>query len=310
MNSSTLKLRPRDVSMTQRNSSATRRAVQDLVDVHFERTSSSWVDIYRRDDVLSHICQERRNIALAWVDELRLPPRSEVLEVGCGAGLTTVALARRGLRVHAIDPVPTMIELTQWHAAEAGLSGVVDAGLGDVHALPFDDDAFDLVVALGVLAWLHSPLKALQEMARVTRTGGTIIVTANNAARLNYLLDPWFNPHLASTRAAVKRILRRGKRRGPRANVHSLKEVERLLSSAGLMKQTGQTIGHGPFTFMKRQVLPNRVGMEIHRRLQRRADRGNTWIAARGSTYIVAARKEPWRSPRPRSQPQTSEKGG
>ena len=102
----------------------------------------------------------------------RLPPRSEVLEVGCGAGLTTVALAQRGLRVHAIDPVPTMIELTQWHAAEAGLSGAVDAGLGDVHALPFDNDAFDLVVALGVLTWLHSPLIALQEMARVTRTRG------------------------------------------------------------------------------------------------------------------------------------------
>ena len=294
--------------MPQRNGAAARR-VQDLVDAHFEATSSSWVDIYRRDDVLSHICQQRRNIALAWVDQLRLPAGSEVLEVGCGAGLMAVALARRGLRVHAIDTVPTMIELTQRHAAEAGLSDAVEAGLGDVHALRFDDDAFDLVVALGVLVWLHSPLIALQEMARVTRNGGTVIATANNAARLNYLLDPWFNPHLASTRAAVKRILRRGERRGgARANVHSLDEVERLLSSAGLVKQTGQTIGHGPFTFMKRRVLPNRVGMEIHRRLQRRADRGNTWIAARGSQYIVAARKEPSRSLRPARSAQTGEK--
>jgi ubiquinone/menaquinone biosynthesis C-methylase UbiE len=297
--------------MPQRNGVAARRDVQDLVDAHFERTSSSWVDIYRRGDVLGHICQQRRDIALAWIDQLRLPAGSKVLEVGCGAGLTAVALARRGFRVHAIDTVPTMIELTQRHAAEAGLSDAVDAGLGDVHALRFDDDAFDLVVALGVLAWLHSPLIALQEMARVTRTGGTVIATANNAARLNYLLDPWFNPHLASTRAVVKRILRRGRRRGgPRANLHSLDEFERLLSSAGLVKQTGQTIGHGPFTFMKRRVLPNRVGMEIHRRLQRRADRGNTWIAARGSTYIVAARKEPSRSLRPARNAQTGEKGG
>jgi hypothetical protein len=152
---------------------------------------------------------------------------------------------------------------------------------------------------------------ALQEMARVTRTGGTVIVTANNAARLNYLLDPWFNPHLASTRAVVKRILRRGGRPGgPRANLHSLDEVERMLSSAGLVKQKGQTIGHGPFTFMKRQVLSNRAGMEIHRRLQRRADRGNAWIAARGSTFIVAARKEPSRSLRPARSAQTGEKGG
>jgi ubiquinone/menaquinone biosynthesis C-methylase UbiE len=297
--------------MTEHNGAAAHCAAQDSVDAYFERTSSSWVDIYRRDDVLSHICQERRDIALAWVDQLRLPAGSEVLEVGCGAGLTAVALARRGLRIHAIDTVPTMIELTQRHAAEAGLSDAVDAGLGDVHALRFDDDVFDLVVALGVLTWLHSPLIALQEMARVTRTGGTVIATANNAARLNYLLDPWLNPHLASTRAVVKRILRRGKRRGGRpsaqSKVHSLDEVERLLSSAGLVKQTGQTIGHGPFTFMKRQFLPNRVGMEIHRRLQRRADRGNMWLAARGSTYIVAARKEPPRSPRPARNAETAE---
>lgn len=235
-----------------------------------------------------------------------------MLDVGCGAGLTAVALARRGLRVHAIDTVPTMIELTQSHATEAGLSDAVNAGLGDVHALRFDDEAFDLVVALGVLPWLHSPLIALQEMARVTRTGGTVIATANNVARLNYLLDPWLNPHLASTRAAVKRILRRRKRRGgpgsAPANLHSLDEVERLLSSAGLVKQIGQTIGHGPFTFMKRRVLPNRVGLEIHRRLQRRADRGNTWIAARGLQYIVAARKEPSRSLRSARSAQTGEK--
>jgi ubiquinone/menaquinone biosynthesis C-methylase UbiE len=297
--------------MTQRNGAAAGRAVQDLVDAYFERTSSRWVDIYRREDVLSRVCQQRRKIALAWVDQLRLPAGSEVLEVGCGAGLTAVALARRGLRVHAIDTVPTMIELTQWHAAEAGLSDAVDGGLGDVHALRFDDDAFDLVVALGVLPWVHSPSKALQEMARVTRAGGTVIATANNVARLNYLLDPWFNPHLASTRAAVKRILRRGGWRGgpPAApsNLHSLDEIERLLSSAGLLKQTGQTIGHGPFTFMKRRVLPNRVGMEIHRRLQRRADRGNTWLAARGSQYIVAARKEPSRSLRSARSAQTGE---
>jgi ubiquinone/menaquinone biosynthesis C-methylase UbiE len=297
--------------MPQPNGAAARRAVQDLVDAYFERTSSSWVDIYRRDDVLSHICQQRRNIALTWVDQLRLPAGADVLDVGCGAGLTAVALARRGLRVHAIDTVATMIELTQWHATEAGLSDAVDAGLGDVHALRFDDEAFDLVVALGVLPWLHSPLIALQEMARVTRTGGTVIATANNVARLNYLLDPWLNPHLASTRAAVKRILRRHKRRGgpgsAPANLHSLDEVERLLSSAGLVKQTGQTIGHGPFTFMKRRVLPNRVGMEIHRRLQRRADRGNTWIAARGLQYIVAARKEPSRSLRSARSAETGE---
>src|SRR2546422_7691988 len=122
---------------------------QSAVDACFEASSSFWNDIYRGDDVTSLIIQLRHEIALSWVDELGLPPGSTVLEVGCGAGLMAVALARRGLRVYAIDAVAAMIDLARTRAAEARVSHLVEVRKSDVHALDFEDATFDLVIALG-----------------------------------------------------------------------------------------------------------------------------------------------------------------
>ena len=68
----------------------------------------------------------------------------------------------------------------------------------DVHALPFQAHTFDLVVAIGVIPWLHSERVALQEMQRVLKPGGYLLVTADNNARLNRILDPRSSP-LSST---------------------------------------------------------------------------------------------------------------
>jgi hypothetical protein len=55
------------------------------------------------------------------VDTISLPDAAHVLEVGCGAGHTAVALAQRGYRVHALDATPEMIALTRRAAESAGL---------------------------------------------------------------------------------------------------------------------------------------------------------------------------------------------
>lgn len=67
------------------------------------------------------------------------------------------ALAERGLRVRATDAVPAMVDLARRHAVETGVSDRIELETADVHELPFDEATFDLVVALGVIPWLHSP---------------------------------------------------------------------------------------------------------------------------------------------------------
>ncbi len=67
------------------------------------------------------------------------------------------ALARRGLVVYATDAVTAMLDLTRTRAAESGVSRLVEARKSDVHTLDFEDATFDLVIALGVIPWVHSP---------------------------------------------------------------------------------------------------------------------------------------------------------
>ena len=170
---------------------------QRLVTACFQTHARYWEDIYDGSDVTSRIYQHRRALALDWVDRLGLPDGAPVLEVGAGAGLTAVALAERGYQVTAVDTTAAMVDTVRRRAAEAAVSSRLRLALGDAHRLPFADGAFRLVVALGVIPWLHSPERAAQEMARVLTPGGYLVVSADNRARLTDLLDPRHNPAAA-----------------------------------------------------------------------------------------------------------------
>jgi 2-polyprenyl-3-methyl-5-hydroxy-6-metoxy-1,4-benzoquinol methylase len=266
-----------------------------LVNAHFEAASDFWTDIYDRDDVVGLICQRRHDLTLEWINELALPLDAKVLEVGCGAGLTAVELARRGFIVDATDTVPEMIELSRRHAAEANVSGRVLAALDDAHDLHFAAETFDLVVALGVIPWLHSAQTALLEMARVLKPGAHIVVTANNGARLTYFLDPKYNLAMRPIREGYKYILRRLgvllPRGGAPSQTHSLRGFQSLLSAANLRTTKACSLGFGPFTLLGHRLLPPRHEVRVHAWLQRAADRGVPGIRALGAQHVVLAQK-------------------
>src|SRR5215472_14376941 len=98
---------------------------QRALDAHFREESPLWGAIYEREGLSESIHQERLRLALAMVDWLRLPPDTRVLDVGCGAGMATVSLARRGVTVDAIDPVPAMTQATSKRFAAASVTARV-----------------------------------------------------------------------------------------------------------------------------------------------------------------------------------------
>jgi len=167
----------------------------------------------------------------------------------------------------------------------------------DVHALDFEDETFDVGLALGVIPWLYSPPTALSELARVLKPGGYLIVNADNRLRLSYLMDPRRNPWLARARKPARQLLTdlglvhadRGS--GPPSVTHLTGDFDLLLDSVGLERVTATTLGFGPFTFWNREVLPSRLAVGFHRWLQRHADRGVSGLRSTGSQYLVLARK-------------------
>ncbi len=267
---------------------------QKLVNSHFDAVSSYWAEVYERDDdVYAAIFQQRLKLVVDLVNGIALPRHWRVMEIGCGAGHATVALAGAGYCVEAIDAVQAMVDATRARAAEAGLASRVTSGLGDIHELGFPDETFGLVLAIGVLPWLASMEKPVREISRVLEPGGYAIVSVVNRWGLRQLVEPFTNPLLAPAKDLVKNVLRRFGRGKSAALIctTAMRECDALLGGAGLDKLAGVTLGFGPFTLFNHELLPPSMGLRVHRFLQGLADRRVPVIRSSGLEYVVLTRK-------------------
>jgi len=269
---------------------------QTLVDTHFHSRVTQWRDVYEQEGLEGAIYRKRLEIVLSWIDELAVPTGEKVLEIGCGAGRCTVALAQRGYLINAMDPVEGMLNSTQEHAIEAGVNSFVATSLGDAHNLAFRNGSFGLVLAIGVLPYLHFPQKALREMARVLKPGGFLLVTAGNRWRLNDVLDPWSCPSLQPAKrviGAISQCFRKVRLDDahPPLRLDSLRELKRWLSTLGLLKIKATTVGFPSIKFRGRPIFAEQSSIRLNNRLQKLADRDVPWIRSSGMDYIVLARK-------------------
>ena len=268
-----------------------------LVDTHFHSRVTQWRDVYEQEGLDGAIYRKRLDIVLRWIDELAIPTQERVLEIGCGAGRCTVALAQRGYLIHATDSVEGMLNSTHEHAVEAGVSSAVTTSLGDAHNLAFPDGSFGLVLAIGVIPYLNFPQKGLSEMVRVLRPGGFLLVTAGNRWRLNDVLDPWGCPLVQPAKKFIGAIFRRFRKSRPDdaelpLRLDSLRKVDRWLSRIGLLKIKATTVGFPPIRFRGRPIFGEQSSIRLNNRLQELVDRDVPWIRSSGMDYIVLTKKQ------------------
>jgi SAM-dependent methyltransferase len=263
-----------------------------LVQQHFRSTLSYWEQIYADRTVYGRIYQERALWAIACANGVGLSSGAPVLEIGCGPGVITTAMARQGVTVWAIDSLQEMVERTNAMARRAGVGSRVFAQVGRIDNVPFADATFDLVVLIGVSEWLVSLTQPLREIFRVLKPGGHLIISADNNWPLHQILDPVFNPALKPLKSRIGRVLRAaGRTRRPRFHAYSLRDFDDELANGGFDKIAGQTLGFGPFTFCNRRLLNEEAGWKLHLRLQRLADKGVPLLRSAGLVYLVLARK-------------------
>lgn len=113
---------------------------------------------------------------LARVVELAQPrPEWNVLDVATGAGHTAFALASRVARVVGIDLTNEMLVEADALRTSRGI-GNVTFRVADVHHLPFEDGAFDLVTCRRAAHHFSNIARALAEMRRVLVPGGRIVI--------------------------------------------------------------------------------------------------------------------------------------
>ncbi|HEY7889326.1 MAG TPA: class I SAM-dependent methyltransferase [Steroidobacteraceae bacterium] len=142
-----------------------------------EAESAAWYESVRR---------HRYEVYAPWMPgAMRFEDWKErdVLEIGVGLGSDHLSLALAGSRMHALDLSAEHLRHTRKHLAAHALQ--TEGVLGDAEANPFPDASFDLVYSFGVLHHTPDTARAVREVLRVLRPGGTALIGL-------YHRDSWF----------------------------------------------------------------------------------------------------------------------
>ena len=131
------------------------------------------------------------------LDRLLPPPPARLLDVGGGPGTYAAPLARRGYRVHLVDPVELHVQQAR-QAAGSDPAAAFTAAAGDARRLAEPDRSQDAVLLFGPLYHLTDGAhrrQALNQARRVLRPGGRLLVTAvcRFASLLDGLYRGWLN---------------------------------------------------------------------------------------------------------------------
>ena len=106
-------------------------------------------------------------------------------DVACGPGTVSMQLAARGATVRASDFSDEMVKRANGRASELGVAALVRAEVADAAALPLNDDSVDGAVSNFGVIFCPDIDGALRELARVTRAGGRLAMTAWTTPRAN-----------------------------------------------------------------------------------------------------------------------------
>ena len=155
------------------------------------------------------------------------PPGGQVLEAGCGTGAQTLELARRSpdTLFTSIDISAESLDAAQQRVAAAGFQNV-RFRQADITALPFAPASFDHVFVCFVLEHLPEPDKAVQDLARLLRPGGSLTVIEGDHG------TPCFHPDDPAAHEVIACQIELQRRAGGDARIG--RRLGPLLSAAGL----------------------------------------------------------------------------
>ena len=195
----------------------------------------------------------RHQHILDMIQALDLPADARILDVGCGPGELVVDLVAEEREIHGVDIAAEMIALAEARVARLGeIPNTVVLATGDIEALAYPDDHFDLIVASGVVEYLRDDEAWSSEVCRTLKPGGYLILNVTNKLAVR----KWTEPVVEAVKAfePARRVLgfvkERILRKGPlhyfpfRPRKHTPRAFDRFLETLGFRK-----LSHAYFDF-------------------------------------------------------------
>ena len=252
-----------------------------------------WKSVYNRQDLLGICCRRRMNQALSWLDNTNLSKNSRILDVGCGAGITVKEVANKGYEILRMDYSYNMVKKAK---ATCNTNTKLDTNFlqGDIESLPFKDSVFDTVLCLGVITYLKSEQKALHEMSRILKPGGTMILSILNKFSLGKCLDISVLVKRKLQRTEGNKIVSWKKRAEIEENHFTLKSyfipgLRNSLRIAGFKELDCMAVQYGPLTFFGRKIFPRGININITTFLEKFSN--IPVIRSLGNMYLLRLRK-------------------
>jgi ubiquinone/menaquinone biosynthesis C-methylase UbiE len=233
----------------------------------------------------------------AYLKLIWLPCTAAVLEIGCGTGVVTRAIAARdgfAGTVTGVDQSPHFIAAAESLANNDGVGDRVEFAVGDAHALDFADASFDAAIAHTLVSHVRDPLAVLAEAARVVRPGGTIAIFDGDYASLTFTcsdarLGQAMEPAVQSTIMSSPRVMRELPRLLPQAGLRLIATQAHVYAEAGsstFMLSLAET--YAPLTATTSQLPAADVDAWLA--AQRRSAADGTFFAACNYYAYIARR--------------------
>lgn len=155
-------------------------------DISLVRGTREWFDEVDRRFVKASrpYLTSQRPFDLIMPDDLR---GKQVLEIGCGMGLHSLELARRGANVQAVDLTDVAVQAKRARMKEFAMDAEIRCA--DAESLPYNDATFDFVWSWGVIHHSARTARIVREIARVLKPRGEArVMVYNRAGRIARLL--------------------------------------------------------------------------------------------------------------------------
>lgn len=169
---------------------------------------------------------------------------ANVLEVAPGPGYLSIELAKRGFNVTGVDISPDFVQIAKRNAEEADVS--INFLEGNASSLPFEDRYFDFDICSAAFKNFKEPVKALCEMHRVLKLGGTALIIDMNHEATNDDI----NKEVSKMKGLDKYIVKFAFKTFLKQGAYTKEEFEEMINETPFGKYSIRKEGIGLYVYL------------------------------------------------------------